>query len=260
MIVGIIGRGRMGSALARALAAHGGPVLIAGRGDPVRPPDPFAPYPGIRSVPTGAVVAGADLVVLMLPFAAAVELALAGRLDDGRGRTVIDATNPPQAGVAPPAPAGSGGRLLAELLPQWRVVKALNTVPAGMLDEPVLDGRPVTVPLAGDHPPAKAQVSALLRRLGFAPVDVGGIDRAPALESLADLLMAISSRHALRGRLGFQVALAEPPAAVDGGLSGPAHVELSHRAPAAGGERQRRPAPAAESARSPAGRPPRPSR
>jgi predicted dinucleotide-binding enzyme len=270
MIVGIIGRGRMGSALARALAAHGRPVLIAGRGDPARPPDPFAPYPGIRPVPTGAVVAGADLVVLMLPFAAAVELALAGRLDDGRGRTVIDATNPPTAGAAPPAPAGSGGRLLAELLPQWRVVKALNTVPAGMLGEPVLDGRPVTVPLAGDHPTAKAEVSALVRRLGFAPVDVGGIDRAPALESLADLLMAISSRHALRGRIGFQVALAEPPAAMDGGppgripadsgLPAPAHVEATRRVPAAGGERQRRPPPAAESIRSPAGRPPRPSR
>lgn len=270
MIVGIIGRGRMGSALARALAAHGRPVLIAGRGDPARPPDPFAPYPGIRPVPTGAVVAGADLVVLMLPFAAAVELALAGRLDDGRGRTVIDATNPPTIGAAPSAPAGSGGRLLAELLPQWRVVKALNTVPAGMLDEPVLDGRPVTVPLAGDHPAAKAEVSALVRRLGFAPVDVGGIDCAPALESLANLLMAISSRHALRGRIGFQVALAEPGTAMDGGasgrtpvdsgLSGPPHVEATRRVPATNGERQRRPPPAAESIRSPAGRPPRPSR
>ncbi|MGW4500102.1 NADPH-dependent F420 reductase [Micromonospora sp. NPDC004336] len=269
MTVGIIGRGRMGSALARALAAHGRPVLIAGRGDPARLPGTLAPHPGIRPVPTRAVVAGADLLVLMLPFAAAVEMALAGRLDDGRGRTVIDATNPPAAASGLPAPAGSGGRLLAELLPRWRLVKAFNTVPAGMLGDPVVDGRPVTVPLAGDHPGAKAEASALVRRLGFAPLDVGGIDRAPALESLADLLMAISSRHALRGRIGFQVAVAEPLTALGGGFPGPRDggplggglpAPAQAGVPAAGGERQRRPPPAAESARSPAGRPPSPSR
>ncbi|WP_018789975.1 NADPH-dependent F420 reductase [Salinispora arenicola] len=205
--VGVLGRGRMGSALARALALDGRRVLIAGRRDPARP-DPPPPSARVQLVPAATVVAEADPLVLVLPFAAVLELARAGLLQAGQGRTMVDATNPPAAGVS--GHPRAGGRLLAELLPQWHVVKALNTVPAGMLGRPVLDGRPVTVPLAGDHPPAKAQVAALLCRLGFVPVDVGGIDRAPALESLADLLMAIDSRHSLGGRLGFQLGLAEP--------------------------------------------------
>ncbi|MEV6814958.1 NAD(P)-binding domain-containing protein [Micromonospora sp. NPDC051296] len=254
MIVGILGRGRMGSALARALAVHGQSVLIAGRTHAVRQPPVLASHSEIHCVPASTVVAGADLLVLMLPFAAAVELALDGLLDDGRGRTVIDATNPPQSPVEPAGRGRSGGRLLAELLPRWRVVKALNTVPAGMLGEPVLGGRAVTVPLAGDHPPAKIESAGLLRGLGFVPVDVGGIDRAPALESLAELLMAIDNQHALRGRLGFCLALPDQAAMAQ------TSTTWGGRAPGPAAERQRLAPPAAESIRSPLGRPPRPSR
>lgn len=204
-MIGVLGRGRMGSALARTLADQGEVVLIAGRTQTRERPAGLAPYAEIHCVPASTVIARADLLVFALPFDAAVELAHDGLLDDGRGRTIVDTTNPPSTVGG----GRSGGRLLAELLPRWRVVKALNTVPAGMLGEPVLDGRPVTVPLAGDHPSAKIECAALLRGLGFVPVDVGGIERAAALESLAELLMAIDSQHALRGRLGFSLALPE---------------------------------------------------
>lgn len=240
----------MGSALARTLAEQGIPVLIAGRTRTGARPVGLATYPEIHCVPAPVVIGRADLLVLALPFDAAVELARNGLLDEGRGRTIVDTTNPPSA-------AGGrrrSGRLLAELLPHWRVVKALNTVPAGMLAEPVLDGRPVTVPLAGDHPSAKIECAAMLRGIGFVPVDVGGIDRAPALESLAELLMAIDSQHALRGRLGFSLATPEPSPLAPIGTAWP------DRPPVPVGERQRFAPPAVESIRSTPGRPPRPSR
>nr|WP_275408853.1 NAD(P)-binding domain-containing protein [Micromonospora qiuiae] len=249
-MIGVLGRGRMGSALARNLAVQGKRVLIAGRTCNGARPVGLASYPEIHCVPAPVVVARSHLLVLALPFDAAVELARDGLLDGGRGRTVVDTTNPPPT-------VGGGrrsGRLLAELLPQWRVVKALNTVPAGMLGEPVLDGRPVTVPLAGDHPSAKIECAALLYGLGFVPVDVGGIDRAPALESLAELLMAIDSQHALRGRLGFSLAVPELSAVAPTGTAWPG------RPPVPVGERQRLAPPAVDNTRSTPGRPPRPSR
>lgn len=194
MTVGILGRGRMGTALATAITASDERVLLAGR----------APASDVDIV-----VRQADILILALPFHAALDLVGEGRLGAGRGRTLVDATNPYLSGRHPRA-GESGGQLLASGLPDWHVVKALNTVPADMLARPVLDDRPVTVPVAGDDPGAKAAVFGLVRRLGFAPVDAGGIQHAGELEALAYLLVTISAQHRLAGRVGFQLAVAEP--------------------------------------------------
>ncbi|HEU5107162.1 MAG TPA: NAD(P)-binding domain-containing protein [Micromonosporaceae bacterium] len=213
-VVGVLGRGRMGTAVAEVLARRGQRVLVAGG----RPGAAAAGAPD-ADAETDAVVERADLVALALPFHAAVDLALSGRLAAGRGRVLLDMTNP-RLGTGPPARTACGAALLAGLLPRWRVVKALNTVPAVMVDRPVLDGRPVSVPVAGDDAAAKQEVMALVRRLGFAPLDAGGIERAAHLEALADLLVAISSLHRLGGRLGLHVAYQE--AQVDARVDAPA--------------------------------------
>lgn len=214
--VGIAGRGRMGTMLARCFAATGAGVLIAGR----RPPPPGGPAAAdadgrIRHVAIGDVVSGADVLLLALPFSAAVELARARQLGPGRDRPLIDATNPCFDDATRVPPGLSGAAVLAGLLNDWRVAKAFNTVPAAMLAEPTVAAQQVTVPVAGDDPGAKSVAADLAHLLGFEPVDAGAMAQAGALESLAGLLSSISTRHGLAGRVGFQLARAGAAGGMD---------------------------------------------
>src|SRR4051812_19226565 len=92
MTVGILGTGRMGTALARAIAATGEEVLVCGVRDG-RPPPARTDRAGV-AVSLGGLLGRAGLVLLAVPFPVAVAFVSgpAGRL--GHGRTLVDATNP----------------------------------------------------------------------------------------------------------------------------------------------------------------------
>jgi len=208
--------------LARSFAARGLRVLVGSR----RPEPPSEGDDGrIQHTPMRTVVAEADVLVLALPFSAAVGMARAGLLGPGLGRPLIDATNPCFDDAADLPPGVSGGGLMARLLPDWRTVKAFNTVPAAMLAEPMLGARPVTVPVAGDDDEVKDLAARLARLLGFEPTDAGGMAQAGGLEALAGLLNSISDRNGLAGRVGFQLArgpaVSAAPRSRDGGPPSP---------------------------------------
>ena len=190
MTVGIAGAGRMGRALAGALETAGVPVLLAGARE---------------SVPFEELWWRASVVLLTLPFPVALDLmrGVAGRC--GGGRTMVDVTNPRLSAAAPVGLAGrSGGELIAEAARTWEVAKAFNTVPAGALGGAVVDGCPVSLPIAGT-PAAKFDVCRLARRLGFEPVDAGDISGSRELESLAVLLMRVSDANRLHGRIAIHI-------------------------------------------------------
>jgi predicted dinucleotide-binding enzyme len=197
--VAIVGGGAMGRALSGALAAAGVPApVVRGRAQAV---DPLLRY--------------APVVVLAVPFPAALAL-VRGRLSGlGGGRVLVDVTNPGMGpGIGPGAlavPPCSAGEVLAAAATGWRVVKAFNTVPAALLPHHEMHGHPVSVPVAGDDPDAKARVSELVRRLGFAAVDAGGIAASRELEALAVLLRRISGHNGLRGRVGIHIGTPTGP-------------------------------------------------
>lgn len=187
MTVAIVGAGRMAGALSRSLARAG----------------IDAPMIDARTVPAG--LPPARLVLLAVPFTAALDLVrgpLAGR---GGGRILIDVSNPARDEESRIPAGSSGGEVLAVAAPGWRVVKALNTVPARIFDTHRLLGLPVTVPVAGDDDEARDQVAVLVRRLGFAAVDTGGIAASREIEALALLLMRISGRQGLHGEIGIHI-------------------------------------------------------
>ena len=192
--VGVIGAGRMGRAMAAAIeAATGDPVLVcSGRRGATATLEP--------------ILTTCAPVVLAVPFPVAVAVLAAGAGARGGGRTLIDATNP--ASVPPPWP--SGGEMIAALAPAWRVAKAFNTVAADQLTASHMDGEPLTLPVAG-VPAARAEAAGLARRLGFAPLDAGGIEGSCELESLARLLMRVSGAHGLHGRVGIRVGTPQRP-------------------------------------------------
>jgi predicted dinucleotide-binding enzyme len=202
MTLGIIGAGRMGTALARALAAAGVPTaLCTARYDHA----PAADLPGSTPASLDDVLRHTGTVVLALPFPVAVGLVSgpAGRC--GGGRVLIDATNPGFCRDRMVPPDLSGGEIIAAAATGWRTVKAFNTVPADHLADTRIGGSTVTMPVAGPAD-AKPVVFELAGRLGFDPLDVGGIESSREMEALAVLMARVSAAYALHGRIGVRIA------------------------------------------------------
>ena len=68
------------------------------------------------------------------------------------------------------------GALVQALLPGARLVKAFNTLAAKLLAaDPVVDNGHRVLFVSGDDEAAKAEVSELIKTLGFAPIDLGSL-------------------------------------------------------------------------------------
>jgi hypothetical protein len=186
MKIGIIGAGNMGSAFAKRLAAAGHEVAITAQ-DPSHAEQAASAAGGnVRAVPQGQVASGAELVILATPYGAAAE-ALRGA-GDVSGRTLIDISNPLKADFSGLTVGftSSAAEEIQKLVPGARVVKAFNTVFAGVLgSEP--GATKVQVLYAGDDEAAKQAVRGLIESAGFEAVDAGPLSNARYLEPLGML-------------------------------------------------------------------------
>jgi predicted dinucleotide-binding enzyme len=186
MQIAIIGYGNMGSGIAKRAGVVGYTVVLAGR-DLAAAKKAAASVGALAATPAEA-VAGAELVVLATPYAAAADaLAAAGDLNN---RVLIDISNPlkPDFSGLTIGQTTSAGEEIAKLAPGARVVKAFNTVFASIFSEgPGLEGGTVPVFYAGDDAAAKESVRQFAERLGFATIDAGGLVNARMLEPLGML-------------------------------------------------------------------------
>ncbi|HWS71651.1 MAG TPA: NAD(P)-binding domain-containing protein [Thermoanaerobaculia bacterium] len=168
--IGIIGGGRMGSALAAALRRAGYDVAVAHRGEWL------------------AVARDADVLIIALTWNATSELATLG--DAVVGKVVITCTNvETEGGLAVPA-GTSGAEAIARELPSAHVVSAFNHLYAELLDDPGgFDGAPLSVFFCGDDGEALAVTRELIEALGFDAVPSGPLANARMLEMLAELMV-----------------------------------------------------------------------
>ena len=174
--IGIIGSGNIGSAFARALARNGIEATIANS----RGPDSLADLvrelgPSIKAG-TREDAAAKDIVLVAVNWTK-LPAALAD-LPDWKSRIVIDANNPIEAPLFKPAELN--GRLSSEvfstLVPGARVVKAFNHLLAALLgSDPKAEGGKRVAFYSGDDVSAKADVSALIDKLGFFGIDLGSL-------------------------------------------------------------------------------------
>jgi predicted dinucleotide-binding enzyme len=186
--ISIIGAGRVGTTLGRRWS-EGGHVVTYGVRDPG---DARHAALGSVALPADA-VAGADVVVIALPWAAVAEVAPALEVGDA---VVVDATNPlgPDARQLLAPSEGSGAEAVARWTGSSRVVKAFNTTgSANMADPGEAPVRPMML-LAGDDDEAKATVGSLAAALGFEPVDGGPLAAAADLEHVAALWIRLAYR------------------------------------------------------------------
>lgn len=194
MSVAIIGTGNVGGALGVRLARAGYAVRFGAREG--KDLEDLLVRAGEGAVATSPVeaVAGAEVVVLAVPGAAAVEAATA--LGDLTGKVLVDCTNPVRWEAGPvwdPPAEGSNTAALARALPGARVIKAFSTFGAEFHADPGLAGGPVDVPIAGDDDAAREWVAGIAERAGFCPIDAGPLRNAAVLENLAVLWIHLAT-------------------------------------------------------------------
>ena len=187
--LGVLGPGKIGSALTRTALRRGLEVAVTGRS---APPALAAKLPGALHVGLPDLAATSDVIALTLPLHVALTLE-AGAL---QGAVVVDATNPwgevdaaaveaARAELGDHAGELSTSELLAARLPGTHVVKTLNHIGYHDVEEHGRDhGDPSrrAIALAADDDRAAELVTTLLHRLGYEPVHLGALAAGRDLE------------------------------------------------------------------------------
>jgi predicted dinucleotide-binding enzyme len=174
--IGIIGAGNIGRAIAQALAAKGIAVTLTNSRGPESLATTVAELGPLVTAGSREEAASKDLVFVAVNWSKLPD-ALAGLPSFG-GRIVVDANNPIEAPLFKPAELNgrASSEIFADLVPGARVVKAFNHLLAQLLaTDPASNGGKRVLFYSGDDAGAKAEVGALIDRLGFFGIDLGSL-------------------------------------------------------------------------------------
>ncbi|MEA2421048.1 MAG: 8-hydroxy-5-deazaflavin:NADPH oxidoreductase, partial [Thermoleophilaceae bacterium] len=184
MKIGIVGAGRIGGNAASLWAKKRHEVMLSYSREPENLEQRASVIGALAHV--GSVreaVEFGDVVLFSVPWTRIDEvLEEAGSLED---KVVIDTTNQFGPDGVVELPEGkTAAEVNAERMPGAHYVKALNTLTAGFQGSAA--GRSgderVAMFLCGDDDEAKETAKKLIRDMGFAPVDVGGLADAAVME------------------------------------------------------------------------------
>jgi 8-hydroxy-5-deazaflavin:NADPH oxidoreductase len=204
--IGIIGAGRIGGALGEHWVRAGHEVLLSSRHPEKLRPLADRLGPRARAGTPREAAAFGDVILMSVPYGAFPQVGrdLAGEL---RGKIVLDPGNPFPHRDGPIAEeARRRGTAAASLgyLPGVRLVRAFNTIPAGVLrSEAHRAGERIGVPLASDDREALQVASRLVRDAGFEPVVVGPLARSTAFDVGTPVFGRGLTARDLRARLGL---------------------------------------------------------
>lgn len=213
MNVSILGSGKMAQAIATRLLAGGNSVTLYSR-DPGKAEGVASELAksakggvAVKTAKLGSPIAD-SLVISTLWYP--VVLDVVKQYGDGlRGKTLVDISNPLNQtydDVATPL-GSSAAEEIAKVAPaSAKVVKAFNTVFAGLLAQGNVGGQPLDVFLAGDDEGAKAALAEMLMQDGLHPIDAGPLKRARQLEGLALLSIGLQPKLAKPWMSTFKIA------------------------------------------------------
>jgi 8-hydroxy-5-deazaflavin:NADPH oxidoreductase len=186
-LVGIIGAGRLGQAMARTARRAGRDVVIANSRGPQSLASVVSALGAGVSAGTADEAATAGIVVIAVPWERVPD-ALQGL--DWSGQVVIDATND---WAADDLHGRTSSELVADLVAGARLVKAANTLGADVLaSDPHQAGGQRVLFISGDDDDAKAQVAALFQDAGFAAIDLGDLATGGAMQQIHHPLAGIN--------------------------------------------------------------------
>jgi 8-hydroxy-5-deazaflavin:NADPH oxidoreductase len=175
--IGIVGSGRVGSALGGVWVKAGHEVMFSSRNLEQDRALAQRLGGGARAGTPRDAAAFGEVLLVALPYSAlpSVGKELGELL---KGKVVIDTSNPipgRDGEVATWAREKGAGLASAELLPGARIVRAFNAIGAGRMGSAHEDPGRIAMPIASDDAQAVEIASALVREIGYEPVLVGGL-------------------------------------------------------------------------------------
>jgi predicted dinucleotide-binding enzyme len=186
-LVGIIGAGRLGQAMARTARRAGRDVVIANSRGPESLTSVVSDLGEGVSAVTADEAAAAGIVVIAVPWDRVPD---AVRGLEWNGQIVIDATND---WGADDLNGRTSSELVADLVPGAPVVKAGNTLGADVLgSDPQEAGGRRVIFVSGDDADAKSAVVALFRDAGFAAIDLGELATGGAMQQIHHPLAGVN--------------------------------------------------------------------
>ncbi|MGE5275592.1 MAG: NADPH-dependent F420 reductase [Acidobacteriota bacterium] len=215
MKIGVLGTGMVGSVIASKLVALGHEVKMGAREAGNEKARRWAESAG-KGASAGTFADAAkfgEIVFSATLGTAALDALRAAGEENLRGKVLVDVSNPLDfSNGAPPTlftgPGDSLGERVQKALPEARVVKALNTVNAGVMGDPGRLSGESDLFLCGNDAGAKQRVKALLEDFGWKSIiDLGDITQARGTE--AYLLLWLSLYGALK-TADFNVRVVRP--------------------------------------------------
>ena len=196
-IISIIGSGNMATAIGTRAAKHGHTIELMSRNTAKAQALADQIGNGATVGTFGARPAG-DIVIMAVLYAGVVD-AVTNYGDALAGKILVDITNPFNDDANGLVSSSSASQEIAAAAPESaHVVKALNTIFGHVLAK----GMPLDAFIAGDSADAKSAVAAFLESMELRPLDAGGLQAAPILESTGLLLMGLA-----RNGAGFDINL-----------------------------------------------------
>ncbi len=175
--IGIVGSGRVGSAIGAVWVKAGHEVMFSSRNIEHDRALAARLGAGARAGTPREAAAFGEVVMISVPYGSLRDV---GK-DLGdliKGKVVIDTCNPfpgRDGEIATWAREKGAGLASAELLPGARLVRAFNAIGAGRMGSAYQDPGRVGMPIAGDDAQAIAVASRLIREIGYEPVLIGGL-------------------------------------------------------------------------------------
>jgi predicted dinucleotide-binding enzyme len=180
MNIAIIGTGNVGGALATRWSAAGHHILLGVRNLREFKGKELLKNPNTEAVELRMAAANAEAVLVATPPATIFEII--EQLGDVQGKVLIDATNSIAKG---PEPYKTVYHCLVDKT-RGEVVKCFNSTGFENMLNPVYDGVPIDMFMAGDSNKAKSVARQLALDCGFAfCVDFGKSDKVELLEKFA---------------------------------------------------------------------------
>ena len=205
MKVGIIGTGRLGSALGKIWAEKGHTIMFGSR-------DPQKAKKLANSIGSNAsggtceeTAKFGDVIILAVPWSGAKEsIKTAGDLD---GKIIVDSTTT--------AAPHLGGPLIgrtpsaAEKVAKWavgaKVIKAIHTIGVESLNKLQFGTQQASLFICGDDLDAKSKLKQLGRDLGFEVIDAGPLTNARLTEPLAMLWIELAYKQGMGTDIAFKL-------------------------------------------------------
>ncbi len=194
MKIAVIGSGDVGTALSNGFIKHGYHVMRGSR-DPKKLSD-WKNQSGTNAL-IGTFEETAkygDVVILAVKGSAAISALKLCGIDNLKGKTVIDVTNP----IADEPPVNGVLKFFTDInsslmercqftAPEANFVKAFNSVGNALMVNPDLKGIKPSMFICGNNENSKNAVREILDQFGWETEDMGGAEAARAIEPLCML-------------------------------------------------------------------------